>query len=68
MHHSRLCAVLIDCKTSDVDEAAAFGPVRWVARWTSTIRVAAAITACWRPRPTSRLLRSNVWTMRVALT
>ena len=22
MHHSRLCAVLIDCKTSDVDEAA----------------------------------------------
>jgi predicted enzyme related to lactoylglutathione lyase len=24
MHHSRLCAVLIDCKTTDVDEAAAF--------------------------------------------
>jgi predicted enzyme related to lactoylglutathione lyase len=24
MHYSRLCAVLIDCKTSDVDEAAAF--------------------------------------------
>ncbi len=24
MHHSRLCAILIDCKTSDVDEAAAF--------------------------------------------
>jgi hypothetical protein len=24
MHHSRLCAVLIDCKTSDVDEAACF--------------------------------------------
>jgi hypothetical protein len=24
MHHSRLCAVLIDCKTSDVDEAARF--------------------------------------------
>lgn len=24
MHHSRLCAVLIDCKTSDVDEAAGF--------------------------------------------
>jgi hypothetical protein len=24
MHHSRLCAVLIDCKTSDVDEAAHF--------------------------------------------
>jgi predicted enzyme related to lactoylglutathione lyase len=24
MHHSRLCAVLIDCKTSDVDEAAQF--------------------------------------------
>ena len=21
MHHSRLCAVLIDCKTADVDEA-----------------------------------------------
>jgi hypothetical protein len=24
MHHSRLCAVLIDCKTSDVDAAANF--------------------------------------------
>ena len=24
MHHSRLCAVLIDCKTEDVDQAAAF--------------------------------------------
>jgi hypothetical protein len=24
MHHSRLCAVLIDCKTSDVDDAADF--------------------------------------------
>jgi hypothetical protein len=24
MHHSRLCAVLIDCKISDVDEAARF--------------------------------------------
>ena len=24
MHHSRLCAVLIDCKTSDVDEATSF--------------------------------------------
>jgi predicted enzyme related to lactoylglutathione lyase len=24
MHHSRLCALLIDCKTSDVEEAAAF--------------------------------------------
>jgi len=24
MHYSRLCAVLIDCKTSDVDEAALF--------------------------------------------
>ena len=25
MHHSRLCAVLIDCKTSYVDEAARLG-------------------------------------------
>ena len=24
MHHSRLCAVLIDCRTSDIDEAARF--------------------------------------------
>jgi hypothetical protein len=24
MHHSRLCAVLIDCNTADVDEAARF--------------------------------------------
>ncbi len=24
MHHSRLCAVLIDCKSSDLDEAARF--------------------------------------------
>src|SRR5258708_28210686 len=24
MHHSRLCAVLIDCRTSDLDEAARF--------------------------------------------
>ena len=24
MHHSRLCAVLIDCKSADVDEAARF--------------------------------------------
>jgi predicted enzyme related to lactoylglutathione lyase len=24
MHHSRLCAVLIDCNTADIDEAAAF--------------------------------------------
>jgi hypothetical protein len=24
MHHYRLCAVLIDCRTSDVDEAARF--------------------------------------------
>ena len=27
MHHSRLCAVLIDCKTADVDEAAHFWAV-----------------------------------------
>src|SRR5262245_52809817 len=24
MHHSRLCALLIDCKTSDIDDAARF--------------------------------------------
>ena len=24
MHHSRLCALLIDCKTDDIDEAARF--------------------------------------------
>jgi predicted enzyme related to lactoylglutathione lyase len=24
VHHSRLCALLVDCKTSDVDEAAGF--------------------------------------------
>jgi hypothetical protein len=24
MHHSRLCALLVDCKTSNVDEAAGF--------------------------------------------
>jgi hypothetical protein len=24
MHHSRLCALLIDCQTSDVDAAALF--------------------------------------------
>jgi hypothetical protein len=24
MHHSRLCAVLIDCKTADLDEASHF--------------------------------------------
>jgi predicted enzyme related to lactoylglutathione lyase len=24
MHHSRLCAILIDCRTSDVDQAARF--------------------------------------------
>ena len=24
MHHSRLCAILIDCRTSDVDQAANF--------------------------------------------
>lgn len=24
MHHSRLCSVLIDCKTNDIDEAARF--------------------------------------------
>ena len=24
MHHSRLCALLIDCRTSDIDEAALF--------------------------------------------
>jgi hypothetical protein len=24
MHHSHLCAVLIDCKTADVDEAVHF--------------------------------------------
>ncbi len=24
MHHSRLCAVLIDCRTSDLDRAARF--------------------------------------------
>jgi catechol 2,3-dioxygenase-like lactoylglutathione lyase family enzyme len=27
MHHSRLCAVLIDCKTADLDEAARFWAV-----------------------------------------
>lgn len=27
MHHSRLCALLIDCNTEDVDEAAAFWAV-----------------------------------------
>jgi hypothetical protein len=27
MHHSRLCAVLIDCNTSDADEAAGFWAV-----------------------------------------
>ena len=31
MHHSRLCAVLIDCKTSDIDQAARFWSEAWVA-------------------------------------
>ena len=24
MHHSRLCAILVDCRTSDIDQAASF--------------------------------------------
>jgi len=38
MHYSRLCAVLIDCKTADVDEAAHFWAARSAVLWTLTIR------------------------------
>jgi hypothetical protein len=47
MHHSRLCAVLIDCKTADVDEAARF----WAAALGRPVNLghrAVAITACWK--------------------
>jgi len=50
MHHSRLCAVLIDCKTADVDEAAHF----WAAALGRPVDLARASrrmpTAGIRPR------------------
>jgi len=49
MHHSRLCAVLIDCKTSDVDEAARFWGEALGRPVDPTHPAAAAIIACWRP-------------------
>src|SRR5512147_2256713 len=45
-----------------------FGLVRWVARWTSTIRAPAATTECWRRRLTNPSCKSSVWTMRAAST
>jgi len=59
MHHSRLCAVLIDCRTFDLDAAA---------QWIPNIRAAAAITACWRPRLTSPSYRSRAWIIRAGYT
>jgi hypothetical protein len=68
MHHSRLCAVLIDCKTSDVDEAARF--------WSQALGrpidpdhpSSRGNYRCWRPRWTSSLWRFSVWTTRAVST
>jgi hypothetical protein len=60
MHHSRLCAVLIDCKTADLDEAARF----WAAALGCPVDLGHAsptkcgkniVVACWATKRTSLL-------------
>jgi hypothetical protein len=66
MHCSRLCAVLIDCKTSNVDEAARFwgeALSRPVDRSHPSSRGNYRMR---RPRPMSLLSRSSSWTTRAA--
>ena len=58
VHHSRLCAVLIDCKTDDVDAAAAF----WAEGTGSTGQILAiqgrtVTTGCWRRHPTEPIVQ-----------
>jgi hypothetical protein len=48
MHHSRLCAVLIDCKTSDVDEAARFWADALGRRGGDEINLRGLIIEGWR--------------------
>ena len=55
-HHSRLCAVLIDCRTASLEDAR-FWVRRLVAPLIPTIRAAVAITSCWKPRPMSSSCR-----------
>ncbi len=69
MHHSRLCAVLIDCKTDDVE------PLRrpfWAEALGRPVdpghQGRVETTGCWRRRPTNRSCRSSGWsTSRVHL-
>ena len=65
MHRSRLCAVLIDGKTSNVDEAARFWSEALGRPVDKAHPSSRAIIACWRPHPTSLLWRSSRWTTRV---
>ena len=66
MHRSRLCAVLIDCKTSNVDEAARF--------WSQALgrpvdKDHPSTRGNYRmleTHPTSLLWRSSSWTTRAA--
>jgi hypothetical protein len=65
MHHSRLCAVLIDCKTSDVDQAARF----WgeaLGRPVDPDHPSSRGNYRMLATPTNPSWRSNAWTMRVA--
>ena len=62
MHHSRLCAVLIDCKTADVDEAARF----WAAALLSFAGV--ALVAVGSGRNLSANLKGDALAVAGAIT
>ena len=68
MHHSRLCALVIDCKTSDVDEAARF--------WSEVLGrpvdlndpVSRGNYRMLETRPVNPSWRSSAWTTKVMST
>ena len=68
MHHSRLCAVLIDCKTSDVDEAARFWGEALGRSVDPSHPGSRGNYRTLETPPMSRLCRSSGWTTRVAST
>jgi hypothetical protein len=66
MHRSRLCAVLIDCKTSNVDEAARFWGEALGRPVDKGHPESRGNYRMLETPPDELLLRSSRWTTRVA--
>ena len=68
LHRSRINGLLINCRPMISTPPRNFGRTRWVVRSIGNIRELAAITACWKRRPTSSACRFSAWTTKAACT